>query len=150
MTIKCVFRIACQDFHRRPTINWPLLFNNPEVMGTQTLGLVICICYFKFTLQLLLYKCILFQFLSLIYKNFLGGGAVLSGLSGCRSKLHKARFILPANAKRIWREFDVTTILSQRDRKWVEQSWTAANIRCNFCDVNIRFAFAFAGSMNRV
>ena len=50
-------------------------------------------------------------------------------------------------------EFDVnlTSQLSFRSdiRKWVERSWTAANIRCEFCDVNIRFAFAFAGSMNR-
>ena len=34
-------------------------------------------------------------------------------------------------------------------RKWVEHSWTAANYLLGHCDVNIRFAFAFAGSMNR-
>ena len=36
------------------------------------------------------------------------------------------------NAKRIWQEFDVTTILSSDIRKWVEQSWTAAKFVANF------------------
>ena len=62
---------------------------------------------------------------------------------------NKARFILPANVKRVWREFDVTSILLQH---YSQVSWTELNcckIRCEFCDVNIHFAFAFAGSMNR-
>ena len=46
---------------------------------------------------------------------------------------------------------NLTSQLSFRSdiHKWVERSWTTANIRCDFCDNNIRFAFAFAGSMNR-
>ena len=34
-------------------------------------------------------------------------------------------------------------------RKWVERSSTAANFSLRICDVNIRIAFALAGSMNR-
>ena len=50
-------------------------------------------------------------------------------------------------------EFDVnlTSQPSFRSdiRKWVEQSWTAANFLLRICDVDIRIASASAGSMNR-
>ena len=49
----------------------------------------------------------------------------------------------------IWREFDVTTLFfAAIYRKRVEYKSTAANYLLRICDVNIRFAFAFAGSMN--
>ena len=52
---------------------------------------------------------------------------------------------------RIWSACDVnyTTLLSQR---YSQVSWTQFNsvrISLRICDVNIRIAFAFAGSMNR-
>ena len=63
----------------------------------------------------------------------------------------EARFIL--HAMRMQSEFDVnlTSQPSFRSniRKWVKQSSTAANYPLRIYDVNIRFAFAFAGGMNR-
>ena len=46
-------------------------------------------------------------------------------------------------------EFDVTPSFRSEYRKGVEQSSTAANCSLRICDVKIRFAFAFAGIMNR-
>ena len=46
-------------------------------------------------------------------------------------------------------EFDVTPSFCSDIRKGVEQSSTAANFSLQICCVKIRFAFAFAGSMNR-
>ena len=50
-------------------------------------------------------------------------------------------------------EFDVNLTSQPSFRsdicKWVEQSWTAAKNSLRICAVNIRIAFAFAGSMNR-
>ena len=60
-----------------------------------------------------------------------------------------ARFVLPANANtmRIWREFEVTT------QRYSQEIWAQLNpcelFSANKCDVNIRIAFAIAGSMNQ-
>ena len=94
-----------------------------------------------------------------------------------RSYKLKSRYILPGNTKQIFTskncieiipisrlkpssyflrmrmrcEFDVNLTsqpaLRSDIRKWVEQSWTAANYLLRICDINIRFAFA--RSMNR-
>ena len=48
-----------------------------------------------------------------------------------------------SNAKRIFREFDVTTLLSQR---YSQEIWPQLN-SVRICNVNIRIAFA--GSMNQ-
>ena len=86
--------------------------------------------------------------------NFFKINFLLQGLNNCSNGdcaiFRQAWFILPANAMRIWCEFDVTTPLSLRYSQESRVQLNSARILLQICDVNIpiAIAFAFAESMN--